>query len=73
MKKQKTKEILESQKPDVVLTRKLRKKEEATLTASFEFLTLPKDREDEFYRDNARIFLRGERERIMHEEYLSVK
>jgi hypothetical protein len=49
-----------------VATQSRRKR--TTLTATFEFLELPKDMEDEFYRDNARIFLKGEQERIIHEE-----
>ena len=40
-----------------------------TLTATFEFLELPKDMEDNFYRDNAQIFLKGEQERMIQEKH----
>jgi len=35
---------------------------------TFEFLELPKNMEDNFYRENARIFLKGEQGRIIHKK-----
>ena len=39
-----------------------------TFAATFEFLELPKNMEDNFYRENARIFLKGEQGRIIHKK-----
>jgi len=55
-----------SRSRSTVATQKPRKG--TILTATFEFLELPKDMEDNFYRENARIFIKGEQGRIIREK-----
>jgi hypothetical protein len=58
--------LTHSSSRSTVATQKPRKR--TTFTATFEFLELPKDLEDNFYRENALIFLKGERGRIIHKK-----